>query len=179
MKKSLLAALVGGIILFLWQFASWGLMNLHYSQNSYTSNQDEIYEFLKGKLPEGEYMIPTVPKGASPDDQTKLQESLAGQPWMQIKYHEKWSMSMPMNMTRGLIIDIVSVFLLIWILMKIPDLNMGTSVMASLFVGLIGYFTGPYLNSIWFETSTIPDLIDAIVQWGLVGLWLGYFLNRN
>lgn len=179
MKKPIIASLVGGLILFIWQFLSWGLLNLHYSQNSYTANQDEIYELLRNKLTEGEYFIKTVPKGASPEEQSALQESLKGQPWMQIKYHESWNMSMPMNMTRGIIIDILSIFLLCWILSKIPDLTMGTAVIASLFVGLIGYFTGPYLNSIWFETATLPDLLDAVVQFGLVGVWLGYFLNRK
>lgn len=179
MKKSVIAALVGGLILFIWQFMSWGLLNLHYSQNSYTANQDEIYELLRNKLTEGEYFIKTVPKGASADQQQALQKDLAGQPWMQIKYHEKWEMSMPMNLTRGLIIDILSVFLLCWVLGKIPDLSMSTAVISSLFIGLIGYFMGPYMESIWFETATLPDLLDTIVQFGLVGLWLGYFLNRK
>lgn len=179
MKKLILGAVVGGIIMFIWQFLSWGLLNLHYSQNSYTSNQDEIYDFVRNKLPEGEYMIPTVPKGASAEDQAALQERIAGQPWMQIKYHEKWQMSMGMNMTRGVIMNIISIFLLCWILAKIPNLSMGTAIISSLFVGLIGYFVGPYTNSIWFETATIPDLIDTIVQFGLVGAWLGFILRRG
>lgn len=178
MKKMIIASLVGGLMLFIWQFLSWQLLNLHYSQNSYTANQDEIHEFLRNNLTEGEYFIKTVPKGASAEEMTALQEAVVGQPWMQIKYHEKWDMNFPMNLTRGLVIDILSVFLLCWILSKIPDLKMGTAVLASLFVGLIGYFTGPYLNSVWFETDTLPDLADAIVQFGLVGLWLGYFLRR-
>ena len=179
MKKSIIAALIGGIILFFWQFLSWGLINLHYSQNSYTANQDEIYEFLRDKLPEGEYFVPTIPQGATPEQREALTKKVTGQPWMQIKYHENWNMSMPMNMTRGMIIDIISVFLLIWILLKFRKLDLITAVLASLSIGLIGYFTGPYLNSIWFETNTIPDLIDAVVQWGLVGLWLGFYLPRD
>lgn len=179
MKKSILASLVGGLILFIWQFLSWGLLNLHYSQNSYTANQDEIREFLRNKLPEGEYFLPTIPKGASAEDQAALQKEVAGQPWMQIKYHDAWTMSMPMNLTRGIIIDIFSVFLLCWILTKIPDLTMGTAVISSLFVGLIGYFLNPYMESIWFETATMPDLLDAVVQFGLVGIWLGFILKRK
>jgi len=179
MKTSIIGGLVGALILFIWQFLSWGLMNLHYSQNSHTSNQDEIYEFMKGKLPEGEYFIPTVPKGASADEQNALREKVAGQPWMQIKYHDKFEMSMGMNMFRGIVIDLVSVMLLIWILLRMRELDMKTALFASLAIGLIGYFTGPYLNSIWFENNTIPDLIDALVQWGLVGLWLGFFLTRS
>ncbi len=179
MKKTLIGTLVGGLILFIWQFLSWGLLNLHYSQNNYTDNQDEIYEYLKGKLPEGEYFIPTIPQGATAEDREALTNKVTGQPWMQIKYHEKWNMSMPMNMFRGLVIDLLSVFLLIWVLLKFRELNLMTVLSASLAIGLIGYFTGPYLNSIWFATNTIPDLIDTIVQWGVVGLWLGWYLVRK
>jgi len=46
-------------------------------------------------------------------------------------------------------------------------------------VGLIGYLTIPYLNSIWFETNSIGHLIDAFVSWGLVGIWLGWWLPRR
>ena len=46
--------------------------------------------------------------------------------------------------------------------------------MASLVVGLISYFTSQYTYSIWFQTNTIPDLIDTIVSlgigWRLAGL---------
>ena len=51
--------------------------------------------------------------------------------------------------------------------------------MASLFTGLICYFTGSYTFSIWYETNSMPDLIDAVASWSLVGLWLGYFMKEK
>jgi hypothetical protein len=56
---------------------------------------------------------------------------------------------------------------------------MVTSIQASIAVGIIGYLTIPYLNTIWFETSSMGYLVDALVQWGLVGVWLGWYLPRN
>ena len=50
--------------------------------------------------------------------------------------------------------------------------------MAALAVGFTGYLTIPYLNSVWFEASSIGSLIDTVAQWGLLGVWLGWWLNR-
>jgi hypothetical protein len=55
---------------------------------------------------------------------------------------------------------------------------MKSTVLSSIAVGLIGYFTISYLNSIWFKTESLPDLIDAIVPWALTGGWLGWWLKK-
>jgi hypothetical protein len=102
-----------------------------------------------------------------------------GKPWATVSYHKSMSNNMVMNMVRGFTIDLVAAFLLIWLLLKIPGLNMMTAVQASIGVGLISYLTIPYLNSIWFEGNSMEHLIDAIGQWGLVGLWLGWWLPRK
>ena len=82
-------------------------------------------------------------------------------------------------MFRGFLIDFLAVLFLCWILMKIPSLDLQTTVIASIGVGLIGYLTISYLNSIWFVTASFPDLVDAVVQWGLCGVWLGWWLVRG
>lgn len=46
-------------------------------------------------------------------------------------------------------------------------------------IGIIGYLTIPYLYSIWFETNSLGHLVDALVSWGLVGAWLGWWLPRG
>jgi hypothetical protein len=46
-------------------------------------------------------------------------------------------------------------------------------------VGGIGYLTIPYLNSIWFDNNSMGYLIDWLVQWGVVGAWLGWWLTRK
>jgi hypothetical protein len=86
---------------------------------------------------------------------------------------------MGMNMFRGFTVDLVAAFLLTWLLLKFQNLNFGTAIQASIAVGLISYLTIPYLNSIWFEGNTVEHLIDAIGQWGLIGVWLGWWLPRK
>lgn len=179
MKKMLIGALVGGILLFVWQFLSWSMLNVHLSQMSYSPNQTAILDCLSANLTEeGAYFMPTVAPGTSAEQTQIAMTDAIGKPWAQVSYHKAMSMSMGMNMTRGLIIDIMAVGLLCWLLLQFAELNFKKSLMASLAVGLISFLSISYLSSIWFETNSIPDLIDAVVSWGLVGSWLGWWLNR-
>ena len=177
MKKQLIATLVGGVILFLWQFLSWSLLNVHASEMKYTANQDKIMETLGQTLDEGSYFLPGMPPGSSPEAQQAQMESSMGKPWATISYHKSMQMSMGMNMFRGFVVDLLAVFLLVLLLSQFASLDMKTAVFAALAVGGIGYLTIPYLNNIWFETHSMGYLIDAVVQWGLVGGWLGWWLR--
>lgn len=180
MKKMIIGAIVGGLILFFWQFIAWGLTNLHYSNMQYTPNQDKVIAALSEHLTEdGTYFVPRATPDASMEEAEALGAKLVGKPWALVSYRTSYNMSMPMNMTRGLIINIVSICLLCWILLKIPDLDFMTAFLASLFVGLIGYFSISYIDSIWFEINSIPYLIDAVVQFGICGAWLGWWLPRK
>lgn len=52
--------------------------------------------------------------------------------------------------------------------------------MASLITGLIVFFNAPYMMNIWYKTFDImAHLADAIISWGLCGLWLGWYLSRK
>lgn len=178
--KTLIATVVGGLILFVWQFLSWQLLNIHGSEMQYTDKQANILEALANEnLEEGYYFIPNVKPGASAEDYNSFKNEHLGKPWARVAYHKTLNDNMSMNLVRGLAIDLLSVFLLIFILTSNPANNLKLSLMTSLAVGLIGYFTINYLNSIWFEENSLASLFDAIVPWALVGLWLGWFLNRN
>lgn len=178
--KPIIGAIVGGIIVFLWQFLSWVPLNIHGTSQQYTANQDSILKTLQSQLAsDGTYFLPSVPPGTSAEDAQKSYDANDGKPWAIVSYRKSMNTNMSMNMVRGLIVDIVAVMLLIWLLAKIPDINMSTTVLSCIVVGLVGYFTSEYANSIWFEYNTIPDLIDAIVSWGLCGLWLGFWIPRK
>ncbi len=180
MKKQLIATLVGGIILFIWQFLSWAAIPIHKSEYGYTANQDKIMEALNQNLTEeGTYMLPGVPPGASQEQSEASMQSSIGKPWASITYHKAMNVNMGMNMFRGLVIDLLAAFLLTSVLLKFETINMRTALQASVFIGIIGYLTIPYLYSIWFETNSIGHLIDAFGQWALVGLWLGWWLPRR
>jgi hypothetical protein len=180
MKKQLIAIVVTAVILFVWQFLSWALLPIHKDVYGYTPNQDKIMEALTQNLTtEGTYMMPMPPPDASPEQQQSIMEASMGKPWASVTYHRAMNMSMGMNMFRGLTVDLAVAFLLIWLLSKIENLSISTAVQASVVVGILGYLTIPYLNSIWFETGSLGHLVDAIVPWAIVGAWLGWWLNRR
>jgi uncharacterized membrane protein YeaQ/YmgE (transglycosylase-associated protein family) len=177
--KMIVGALVGGLLVFIWQFLSWTMLNLHGSEQKYTSNQDTILNFLNTQLQEdGTYFLPNAAPDASQDEHQKLMETSAGKPWAQISYHKSMNTVMGMNMVRGFLVDVFAVMLLIWLLSKIPGLTIQTAITASIVVGIIGYLTTEYTNSIWYEKNSIPDLIDAVVSWAICGTWLGYYLKK-
>ena len=179
MNKVLIGALVGGLLLWIWQFLSWGMLNIHGSEMSYTGAQDQILACLSDSgIEEGTYFIPNVPPDTPQDEAQQMWEQRIGQPWALVSYHKEMSINMSMNMIRGFVVDILAVFLLSYILIGRNDLTFQKILISSVMVGLISYFTTSYLSTIWFETSSIGHLIDAVVQWGIVGAWLGFWLNR-
>lgn len=179
MKKQLIATLVGGLILFIWQFLSWSMLNVHASEFQYTANQDKIMENLTANLEEGSYFLPGLPPEATQEEHQAAMENNVGKPWATISYHKSMQMNMGMNMFRGFVADLLAAFFLVWVLMKFAALDFKTALLASLAVGATGYLTTSYLNSVWFESNSIGHLIDTVVQWGLVGAWLGWWLPRN
>ena len=180
MKKTLIGALVGAVILFLWQFVSWTASGLHRPAQAYTPKQDSILQYLSTQFSEdGTYFLPTHPDGASMEEQQKMAEAAAGKPWAQIAYHKSMDMNMGMNMARGFAINIVIVLMVCWLFKKMGTTSFMTILSASLAIGLIGFFNGPYTNHIWFQSRDLMAyLIDAIAGWGLTGLWLGWWLRR-
>lgn len=179
MKKQLIATLVAALILFVWQFLSWSMLNIHGAEMTYTPKQDTILNFLSQNLEEGAYFLPTVPPDMPASEHQAAMEGAMGKPWARVQFHSKMEMSMGLNMVRGLAANLVAAWLLVWLLMQFAKIDLKTGVLASLAVGAIGYITIPYLNSIWFETSTMGYIIDLIVQWGLIGVWLGWYLGKR
>lgn len=183
MKKMIIAAIVGGIIMFLWSFLSWGLLNLHGDQQKYTPKQDSILAYLGTQFTEdGAYMMPTFAPGTSRDEMEKQMPAMEGKPWAMVTYHK----SMPgmnkmfMNMGRSLLVDFFIVWLLCWLLVKIPSPSFGTVFMGTLGTGIIVFLNAPYAMHIWYGSfDLMAHFTDAIVAWGATGLWLGWWLRRG
>lgn len=179
MKNQIIGTAVAGILLFVWQFLSWAMLNIHADMTQYTEHQDTIIQSLSQHLNEGSYMIPMPKPGSSPEEQQAFMTANEGKPWAIVSYHPSFSTAMGMNMLRGFVVDLVAAFLLIWLLSKISNLDFRTALLSSLVVGLIGYLTIPYLDSIWFENNSMGHLIDSVASWGLVGTWLGWWMTRK
>ena len=177
--KTIIGALVGAILLFIWQFISWGAVNFHADEQRYSVHQDSIVSFLSDKLEEGTYFLPNVPPGADKATMEKYMQEYGGKPWAIISYHKSMETSMTMNMIRAFVADLLAVIFLIMVLVQIRDLNFMKSFCFAITIGLIGFLTVTYLNTIWFKNPALDDLIDVLVSWGLVGAWLGWWLPRK
>lgn len=180
MKKHLIAAAVGGIIIFLWQFLSFAALDLHRVEQQYTPKQDTIMSFLRSHLSEGKYFLPTLPEGASAEEQQRLNEQMNGKDWAIVDYHARFNSSMPLNMARGLLVNMLMIYLMVWILQRGGSRHSFTTIfLSTLFVGLISFLNSPYTNFIWYQSPGIwQEFMDAVVAWGATGLWLGWWLRR-
>ncbi len=181
MKKVLTAALVGGLIIFIWQFLSFALVNLHKPAQQYTEKQEAIMKFLDSQqLAEGGYIMPSLPETATMDDHEQLMKTAEGKPWVNIQYHHSLKTNMVMNMIRGFIVNVIIIFLFCWLLRQMTAPGFGTIVTSALVVGLIVFLNAPYTGYIWYQNFDIwAHLADAVVSWGLTGLWLAWWLRRE
>ena len=181
MKKLIIGALVGGLILFIWQTLSWTMLNLHKDSATYTENQEALLSQLSTNLPgDGQYFLPTAKPGSSAEEQQKVMESAEGKPWAIISYHKEFKMNMVTNIIRGLLSDIVLVGLFCWIISKINAPGFGTILTASISAGLIVFMNGVYMSHIWYETfDLMAHFADYIISWGLCGLWLGFWYKKK
>ncbi len=183
MKRTIIGALVGGIIIFAWQFLSWGPLNLHQAQQQYTPKQDTILAYLGTQFSEdGAYFLPTSPPGTSSEEMEKQMKATEGKPYAQVIYRR----SMPgmdtmfMNMARGLVVNIFMVWLLCWLLVKIPVRSFTTVFLGSIGTGLIVFLNAPYTMHIWYGSfDLMAHFIDVLGEWGITGLWLGWWLTRE
>lgn len=181
MKKLIIGSLVGGIIIFFWQFLSWTVLNLHGNAHQYTPKQDAILQALSTQLDkDGGYIMPSLPPGSTSEQHEALMESAKGKPWAVVTYHQAQTANMGMNMLRGLIVDILMVAFLCTIISRMNALNFTAILISSLFVGMIVFLNVPYTYHIWFQTfDLLAYFIDMLVGWGLCGIWLGWYYGRK
>jgi hypothetical protein len=107
-------------------------------------------------------------------------EEMKGKPWALVNFHKAYDANMVTNIIRALIACIVLAFFVCWVLMKNTNSGFLTTFISCILIGVAGYLFFPYSGVIWFKNpGAMTYLIDALVSWGLCGLWLGWWLNRG
>jgi hypothetical protein len=179
MKKFLIAAIVGGVIIFICQTLSWAILNMHHASQEYTPKQDSILAFMNAQFSgDGSYLLPNYPPGTSREEMEKTMASRQGKPWMQIQYHRSMDVNMGANIAEGLLTDIIIVALLCWILMKMTEAGFGKIFMACLITGIIVFLNSPFTVHIWYPKADLSaHFADAVIGWAFCGLWLGWYLQ--
>ena len=181
MKKTILGAIVGGLLLFLVQFVNWSVINLHRAAQQPANQQDSILHYLDSHLSKsGSYALPTYADNASKEDIQNLMKAQEGKPWALVNFHKAYHVNLASNLIRNLLVDIVIVWLFAWIVTASGKLGFGKIFLTSLFLGFIIFLNIPYTLHIWYLTPGLKaDLIDTLVGWGITGIWLGWWFSRK
>lgn len=179
MKRTLVISLIAALILFVWQFLSQAALDLHKMEHQYSANQDTIVNFITSQLKEGKYAMPLPKPGCSMEEAQKFMAESEGRPSIIIDYKVNHGGSMAMNMLRGLLTNVLIFFIMISLIEKINTRTFKSVLGVSVLVGLIGFLNHSYTNYIWYHAPGLfMDLLDAIVGWGLAGLYLAKKLKN-
>ena len=183
MKKWLVGSLVGAIIVFAWQTLSWTMLGIHDAEATYSASQDKIMTALgEANLEDGVYFLPNVPPGSDMDTHEEMRKSMVGKPWARILYKRAYKDDMTMSMIRGFLVNLFLVFSFIYIITRGGTPPAIRVFAGSVDIGLFGFLWGLYIDHVWFQTPAKVlhgHIIDALVAWGLCGLWLGWWMNRK
>lgn len=173
MKKPIVYTFVGGLILFVWQFLSFAMLNLHGSASEHTPLQDPILERLAElELQEGMYALGTLSQ-EDYQDPAKVEAYLAeqdGQPWAILNYHKAWSSDMTPNLLRSLIMNLLIAFGLFWLFGKVGADSRVANALLAVVIGCIAFAYHPYSQFIWFKAPDIwAHLIDSVIPFAALG----------
>jgi hypothetical protein len=87
MKRHLLFSLIGAVIIFVWQFISFAMPNIHKSAMGYTPLQDEILQkFQELGLEEGMYVLGMPDPTTSMAQQQEAMKAYDGKPWALVNW---------------------------------------------------------------------------------------------
>ncbi len=182
MNKILIGSLIGAILVFGWQSVSHLLMHYHDAGYKRVSNDSVVINTLSSNMQyEGRYYVPGIDMNASADEMQKMSEERAGQPWALITYHPELKEDMIMSSVRSFATAFLCVLILLGILGKNPG-GFGAVFFKCLGMGIFAFLFIWYNQNIWMQTpwSVLKgEMYDALIAWGICGIWLGWWLNKR
>jgi hypothetical protein len=182
MKKALIGALVGAILVFGWQAVSHLFFRYHDSAYRQVAGQDDLIQTLSGIFKEdGQYLVPRSNPNASQEEMAKYDAAMKGKPFALITYHAADRSNMGMSAIRSYTTAFLSILIFIAIMGKSHG-KFFDVFLKSIGIGLFVFLFVYYNSNIWLQTPwdvIRPELIDLIAAWGLCGIWLGWWLNKR
>ncbi|MBC7848325.1 MAG: hypothetical protein H7Y31_01250 [Chitinophagaceae bacterium] len=181
MKKLVIGAIVGGILVFLWQTLSWTVLQVHAKEYQKAPNEAAILQTLGENFAgDGQYRIPNLEPTASSADSEKFMADNAGKPWAVVSYHKSYDADMITNVLKAFAADLIAVLFVCYILVTNPNRSFWGIFISTVLIGIAGFLYIPYANHVWWEyPGTLTNLMDVLISWGLCGLWLGWWLRRK
>jgi hypothetical protein len=189
MSKSLvIAALLGGLVVFAWSFVSWSLLPWHTSAMQSFVNEHEVSLALMNNAPVGGlYMMPGLPRdyATMTAEQKKAAEAQMMANMETSRYffgvvRRRASVDMARQMIYALLFDILAALLVAMLVMKTGGMTywgkVSFVVTMALAVGIIALVP----QWIWFSFPTRWTLVmiaDTLVAWLLGGMVIARFVR--
>lgn len=185
--RILIAAVLGGLVMFFWGFASHMLLPIGNMGMKEAGNEDVVIAAMREGFPAGEgvYMVP----GISPE---KMNDPVAAaaysakakaNPNAFIVYQPQGEDGMDMGQELGqeFATNVVSSFLLAWVL-ALGAFGFRKRVMVSAAMGLFAWtaISVPYWNWYRFPIDlTTGALLQQVIGWTLAGAVMAWWLGRK
>jgi hypothetical protein len=184
MKKHwVLASLLGGIISFVWLVVSWLVMNWHEPTIHRFANQNKVAEAIRENATEdGIYLIPYFKPSKAIGEREEVKEIFEKGPKVFASIHVKPLKIGAWQFALSLINQIISAFLIFWLLSKTKGLNYLQGVGFITIAGLVASLLGMIPFWIWrhfaFDFIALCAL-DIIIGWFLAGLAMSKLALKN
>lgn len=177
MARTLLAAVLGGVILVVWGMLAWVALPLHKDTVQNLPNEDAVVTALQGLPQQGVYIFPGMPKNSS--DKAAMDaymERYSRGPMGMVVYDPRGGdPAMVSNIIIGLLIAFLAAFIATWAYQRSTAIT-GTFIQRLSFFGMLGMFlaVAAYFNNWnWMGYPlgyTTSMALDTIIAWLLAGL---------
>jgi hypothetical protein len=174
LKKILLAALLGGLAMFIWSFVVHSVLPIGEAGISTLPNEEIVLKSLKENIPEkGFYFFPGMIEGT--DEDTWMEKYKAGPVGIMMIHPAGREPMMPSQLLLELLSDIIVLiiagFLLSKALDKLP--SFGSRVFFILLIGVIPFLVADFSYWNWYgfpAVYSLGQLTDQVIGFFLAGL---------
>jgi hypothetical protein len=176
-RKVLIAALVGGIVVFAWGALSHMALGLGEVGVKWLPNQETVLPALKTGVPDpGLYLFPYS------EDPAQWEAAYRDGPHGLLVVGPKGELAMGRRMGLELLTDVLGAFLLAWVASRLAG-SMGWARGAALgaVLGLFAHIGIDASYSIWYDFPwkyALGQGVDHLVGWSLGGAAIGALLRR-
>ncbi len=180
-KRIIITAIVGTLILFAWNALSWMVLPFHSNALKNIPEKAMNAEMLKQNLEsDGVYHYPGLPENNTPEGWAPIQEKLKTGPRITLMVYKSGETSVfsPSSFLTGLLFNLLTVLLLLFIIKKIENKSSRNIIMLSLAFGLLISFARDFPQMVWYLYPlhfTLIEVFDTLISFLLLGLFLGLY----
>ena len=180
-KRFIVAVIIGTLILFVWNALSWMVLPFHANALKTIPEEAMNPEILKQNLKEdGVYHYPGLPENNTPEEWIPIQEKLKTGPRITLMVYKSGETSVfsPSSFLRGLLFNLLTVLLLLFIITKIENKSVRNIIMLSVTFGLLISFARDFPQMVWYLYPlhfTLTEVFDTLVSFLLLGLFMALY----